>query len=158
MQRGHAPCGELNENIRGSSSGIEIPQCRQAKRSENVWTLLSGSVSTSRMPSASATAVSTESASRLRSSGRMIRRSTTTEMSCLYFLSSTISSSSSRSSPSTFTRVKPSERSSSSCLPYSPLRPRTIGARTMKRVPSSRPMIWSMICSADWAAIGRPQL
>ena len=58
---------------------------------------------------------------------RMIRRSTTTEMSCLYFLSRTISSSSRRSSPSTFTRVKPSARSSSSCLPYSPLRPRTIG-------------------------------
>jgi hypothetical protein len=29
---------------------------------------------------------------------------------------------------------------------------------TMNRVPSSRAMIWSMICSADWAAIGRPQL
>ena len=36
MQRGQAPCGELKENIRGSSSGIEMPQCRQAKRSENV--------------------------------------------------------------------------------------------------------------------------
>ena len=34
VQSGHAPCGELNENIRGSSSGIEVPQCRQAKRSE----------------------------------------------------------------------------------------------------------------------------
>ena len=34
VQRGQAPCGELNENERGSSSGIEIPQCRQANRSE----------------------------------------------------------------------------------------------------------------------------
>ncbi len=110
------------------------------------------------MPSANATAVSTLSARRLRRSARITSRSTTTEMSCLYFLSSTISSSSWRSSPSTFTRVKPSERSSASCLPYSPLRPRTIGAMTMNRVPSSRPMIWSMICSADCAAIGRPQL
>ena len=58
-----------------------------------------------------------------------------TEMSCLNFLSRTISSSSSRTSPSTFTRVKPSARSSSNCLPYSPLRPRTIGAMTMNRVP-----------------------
>ena len=66
--------------------------------------------------------------------GRITSRSTTTEMSCLYFLSSTISSSSRRSSPSTFTRVKPSLRSSASCLPYSPLRPRTIGASTMNRV------------------------
>ena len=46
-----------------------MPQCRQAKRSEKVRTLPSGRTSTSRMPSASATAVSTESASRLRSSG-----------------------------------------------------------------------------------------
>ena len=46
------------------------------------------SCSTSTMPSASATAVSIESASRLRRSGRMTSRSTTTEMSCLYFLSS----------------------------------------------------------------------
>ena len=117
-----------------------------------------GSVSISRIPSASATAVSTESASRLRVSGFITSRSTTTEMSCLNFLSRTMSSSSSRTSPSTFTRVKPSDRSSSNCLPYSPLRPRTIGAMTMNRVPSSRPMIWSMICSADCAAIGRPQL
>ena len=34
VQRGQAPCGELNENIRGSSSGIEVPQCRHMKRSE----------------------------------------------------------------------------------------------------------------------------
>ena len=162
MQRGHAPCGELNEKIRGSSSGIEMPQCRHANRSEYVWTTGSppsrGSVSISRIPSASATAVSTESASRLRESGFMISRSTITAMSCLNFLSRTISSSSSRISPSTFTRVKPSARSSSNCLPYSPLRPRTIGAMTMNRVPSSSAMIWSMICSADCAAIGRPQL
>ena len=48
------------------------------------------------------TAVSIESASRLRRSGRITSRSTTTEMSCLNFLSRTISSSSRRSSPSTF--------------------------------------------------------
>ena len=60
------------------------------------------------MPSARATAVSIESASRLRRSLRITSRSITTEMSCLYFLSRTMSSSSRRSSPSTFTRVKPS--------------------------------------------------
>ena len=43
MQRGQAPCGELKEKMRGSSSGIEMPQCRQAKRSEKVW--ISGSPS-----------------------------------------------------------------------------------------------------------------
>ena len=36
MQRSQAPCGELKENIRGSSSGIDVPHFRQAKRSENV--------------------------------------------------------------------------------------------------------------------------
>ena len=114
------------------------------------------SISTS--PSASATAVSIESASRLRSSLFITRRSTTIAMSCLNFLSSTISSSSRRSSPSILARVKPSPRSSSSCLPYSPLRPRTIGAITMNRVPSGSSMTWSMICSADWPVIGRPQM
>ena len=44
-------------------------------------------------------------------------------MSCLYFLSSTISSSSVRISPSTRTRMKPSRFRSSNSLPYSPLRP-----------------------------------
>ena len=110
------------------------------------------------MPSARATAVSIESASRLRRSGRMTSRSTTTEMSCLNFLSRSMSSSSRRSSPSTLTRVKPSARSSSNSLPYSPLRPRTTGASTMNFSPSSSVMTWSTICSADWAAIGRPQL
>ena len=56
MQRGQAPWGELKEKIRGSSSGIEVPQCRQANRSENVATSLAVArhVSTSTMPSASA--------------------------------------------------------------------------------------------------------
>ena len=44
-------------------------------------------------------------------------------MSCLNFLSSSISSSSRRSSPSILARVKPSARSSSSRSLYSPLRP-----------------------------------
>ena len=158
MQRGHAPAGALKEKIRGSSSGIEMPHSRQANFSENVSVRVgcSSTSSISMIPSASATAVSIESASRLRRSAFITSRSTTTAMSCLYFLSSTISSSSRRSSPSIFARVKPSARSSSSCLPYSPLRPRTIGASTMKRVPSTRSITWSMICSADWPAIGLP--
>ena len=158
MQRGQAPCGALKEKMRGSSSGNEIPHSRQANFSLNVSVRSSSTSSTSTIPSASETAVSIESASRLRSSLRITSRSTTTAMSCLYFLSSTISSSRRRSSPSTLTRVKPSARSSSSCLPYSPLRPRTIGASTMKRVPSARSITWSMICSADCPSIGLPHL
>jgi hypothetical protein len=69
-----------------------------------------------------------------------------------------MSSSSRRSSPSTFTRVKPSARSSSKSLPYSPLRPLTTGASTMNLVPSGSCITWSITCSADCAAIGRPQL
>ena len=63
-----------------------------------------------------------------------------------------------RSSPSILTRAKPSARSSSSSLPYSPLRPRTTGASTMNRVPSGSSITWSMICSADCPLIGRPQI
>jgi hypothetical protein len=51
------------------------------------------------------------------------RRSTTIEMSCLYFLSRTISSSSIRSSPSIFAREKPSERNSSRTLAVLALAP-----------------------------------
>ena len=39
MHRGQAPCGELNEKIRGWSSGSETPCSGQAKRSENVQLL-----------------------------------------------------------------------------------------------------------------------
>ena len=99
MQRGHAPCGELNEKIRGSSSGIDGAAVA-GRRSCSEYSVdrrpspSRGTVSTSTIPSASATAVSIESARRLRRSRRITSRSTTTEMSCLYFLSSTISSSS----------------------------------------------------------------
>ncbi len=178
MQRGHAPCGELKEKIRGSSSGMDVPHSRHENFSEKtrvpadsrtprapVECFLAGSSafvstrsSTSIKPSANATAVSTESARRLRTSGFICSRSTTTAMSCLYFLSRSTGSSSRRSSPSIFARVKPSSRSSSSRSLYSPFRPRTTGAITMKRVPSSSVIRWSTICSIDWPAIGSPQL
>ncbi len=158
VQRGQAPCGALKENSRGSSSGNEIPHSRQANFSEKVRISPESTSSSSTIPSASRSAVSIESASRLRRSDFMISRSTTTEMSCLNFLSSLISSSSRRSSPSIFTREKPSARSSSSCPPYSPLRPRTIGAITDEARRSSNAITWSMICSADWPAIALPHL
>ena len=53
-------------------------------------------------------AVSIDCASRVRRSGFITSRSTTTSIVCLNFLSSAISSSSRRISPSTLTRVKPS--------------------------------------------------
>ncbi len=161
VQRWQAPCGALNEKIRGSSSGIEVPHFRQANFSEKVSVSPSppsrSTIVTATIPSASAAAVSIESTSRLRTSGRITSRSTTTAISCLTCFCSTISSSSPRSSPSTCTRAKPSDRSSSSSLPYSPLRPRTTGASTMKRVPSANSSTWSVICSIDCPAIRAPQ-
>ncbi len=58
MQRGQAPCGELKEKIRGSSSAIDGPCSGQANCSENVRILLpapsfSSTSSTSTRPSAS---------------------------------------------------------------------------------------------------------
>ena len=90
--------------MRGSSSTRLGPWTGQANFSEYVWTSPESTISISTSPSASDTAVSIESASRLRSSPFMTRRSTTIAMSCLNFLSSTISSSSRRSSPSILAR------------------------------------------------------
>ena len=52
VQRWQAPWGELNENIRGSSSGIEVPQWRHTKRSEKVCTSPVSTSSMSTIPSA----------------------------------------------------------------------------------------------------------
>ena len=60
------------------------------------------------LPCASLVACSTASAMRPREFSRMTMRSTTTSTVCLSFFSSLISSSSSRTSPSTRTREKPS--------------------------------------------------
>ncbi len=156
-QAGQAPCGLLNEKMRGWISGMEMPHARQANFSEKV-SLGPSASSTSMRPSDRRAAVSMESVRRRRRPSFMTRRSTTTEMSCLYFLSSTMSSSKVRISLSTSTRVKPSSRSSRKSWPYSPLRPRTTGAFTLNRAPVSSSSTWSMICSSDCPSMGRPQL
>ena len=86
----------------------------------------------------------------------MTSRSTTTSIVCLNFLSSSISSSSRRCSPSTFTRVKPSSRRPCSRSLNSPLRSRTTGALTVSFVPSGSVSTESTIVSIAWPAIGRP--
>ena len=104
-QRSQAPCGELKEKIRGSSSGIEVPQLRQANCSlKSIGSAFSSTGSTSTKPAARPAAASTDSERRRRRSDFITSRSTTTATSCLYFLSSTISSSSRRSSPLILTR------------------------------------------------------
>jgi hypothetical protein len=80
------------------------------------------------MPSASSSAVSKLSASRVAASLRTTMRSTTTSMSCLYFLSSLGASAISVNWPLILTRWKPFFMSSANSLRYSPLRPRTMGA------------------------------
>ena len=125
-QRSQAPCGELKEKIRGSISGIEVPQLRQAnfslktRTSPRLPALGPDSVcapatspppwersinSTSTNPSASPEAASIDSARRLRRPSFMTSRSITIAMSCLKRLSRTISSSRRRSSPSTTARA-----------------------------------------------------
>ena len=89
-------------------------------------------------PSARPAAVSIDCVRRNRRSARITSRSTTTSIVCLNFLSSSgTPSSRTYCSPSTLTRVKPSRVRSSNTSLYSPLRSRTTGALTVKRVPSA---------------------
>ena len=137
--------------VEGEDARLELRQADavlgagEALRVERRLAVSTTSIATS--PSASAIAVSTESVSRWRRSSFITSRSTTTSIVCLNFLSSSISSSSSRCSPSTLTRVKPSPRSCSSRSRYSPLRSRTTGALTVNFVPSGSRRIWSTIDS-----------
>ncbi len=101
---GQAPYGLLNENIRGDTSGKEMPQAAQASRSENMNEGPSGT-STCTIPSARRSAVSSESARRPPRVSLTIRRSTTTSIVCFLVLASSISSVSSRSWPLTRTRT-----------------------------------------------------
>ena len=122
----------MNENSRGSISGMVKPDTGQANFSENVIRSGSpsrGAVSSTAMPSARSSAVRNESASRVSNPSRTTMRSTTTSMSWRSFLSSVGGSSSSWNAPSIFTRWNPCLRSSSISLRYSPFRSRIMGAR-----------------------------
>jgi hypothetical protein len=84
-QDGQAPNGLLNENSRGSISGIVKPETGQANFAEKIVCSPLSASSVSAMPSARPSAVSNESASRLAMSSRTTTRSTTTSMSCMKF-------------------------------------------------------------------------
>ena len=94
----------------------------------SAWATVPSARSTNASPSASPSAVSKLSASRVSMPSRTARRSTTTSTSCLNFLSSAGASAMSWNSPSMRTRVKPAFCHSASSFRYSPLRPRTTGA------------------------------
>ncbi len=87
---------------------------------------------------------------------RTTMRSTTASISCLILRLSEGTSPISYSVPSTFTRVKPRRCNSASSLRYSPLRSRTTGASSNRRVPSGIAMTRSTICDTVCASIGSP--
>ena len=98
------------------------------------------------MPSASRSAVSTESVSRCFAVAFTDSRSTTTEMSCLSCFLSVGGAVSGCTVPSTSTREYPCPCSSVKRSTNSPFRVRTTGASTWNRVPSSSASTWSTIC------------
>ena len=164
-----APCGLLNEKLRGSSSPKERPSKTQAKcseymRSSSFSLAFASAISSSTIvPPPSRSAVSTESDSRVRRESSspspgsaLTTRSTTMSMAWRLFLSSLISSSSSRTVPSTRTRTKPALRASSKTLVYSPLRSVTTGARIIIRRPAGTARIESTICCTVCRSIERP--
>ena len=110
-------------------------------------------------PSASCSAVSTESARRLRRSALMHEpvddhRDVVLEL----LVEPDAPRRAGAISPSTLTRAKPSPRRSSNTSLELALAAAHDGASTVNRVPSGSAITWSTICSADWPAIGRPQI
>ena len=91
---------------------------------------------------------------------RRTRRSTTTSMVCCSYRASfgvsPIMSASSRTSPSMRARTYPCAARSASSDSYSPLRPRTTGASTWKRVPSGSLSTRSTICWGVWRSTRVP--
>ena len=168
MQSGQAPHGELNENDRGSSSSKDRSSYRQARCSEYIRSRCGpdsgrSTKSSTTTPPDRPSAVSTESVSRRRADSFTDSRSTTTSMVCFsYFFRAgrllDAASSSRTTTPSTRARENPFSWSSRSSSVYSPLRPRTTGASTWNRVPSSTSSSRSTICCGVCRAIGRPQI
>ncbi|MNI22352.1 hypothetical protein D3C73_759060 [compost metagenome] len=141
--------------MRGASSSMLNPHTGQAKlelNSSSSWPMMSTRI----CPPESFSAVSRESVSRVCTSSLITIRSTTTSMVCFLFFSSTISSVTSRSSPSTRTRTKPCFEISLNSPLCSPLRPEITGARICSRVFSGYCMIRSTICSTVWEVISMP--
>ncbi len=101
-------------------------------------------------------AVSNESERRRSIPGRTSRRSTTTSMVWLRRRSRAISSSRASTWPSIRARVKPRARSAASSFLNSPLRPRTIGARTLIRSSEGNAWTRSRIWVSDCEEISLP--
>ena len=157
-----APNGELNEKARGSIVSI----CRgwllgQARfslklRVRSGLSSASSTKSISKRPSASRSAVSTESVRRWLMPSLMTMRSTTTSIVCLYCLASFGGSESCTVCPSTRAREYPWVSRSLKRSTNSPLRADTTGASTCTRVRSGYPMRVSTICCGVCLVISSP--
>ena len=146
-QWGQAPKGLLNEKVRGAGSSMEILQWAQANCSLNSTSSPLSGLLMNMMPPDCFSASSTESVSLFCTSGLITSRSTTSSILCFTFLSSRTSSSSSKwKVPSTRTRTNPSFKNCANRSRYSPLRPRTTGAKICIRVPSGQDSRLSTIC------------
>ena len=110
------------------------------------------------MPPASFSAVSIESVIRCLAFALTASRSTTTSMVCFSCFLSFGGSVSGCTVPSTRARAKPLDCSSAKRSTYSPLRPRTTGASTWNRVPSSIASTRSTICCGVCLEIAEPQI
>ena len=157
----HIPSGLLKEKLCGASSGKLMPSTGQERCSlyiECVSPFCGKAVSACSTPLPSRSAVSTESISRRSVSPPLItRRSTTIWMSCLRFLSRSMSSSRGRMAPSTRARANPRLRASASTSLCSPLRCSTSGASRVSLVPSGSRASSSEICCALCLPTRRPQ-
>ena len=166
LHSGHAPWGALKENILGVNSWKLIPQSVHAKSSEYVFSYSMSSPSsflllniTVTRPSAKLQAVSTESDSLLWKSipSLITSLSTIKSMLCLKVFASSISSSSSRISPSIRALTNPFFLKSSNMSLCSPFLSLITGAITWIFSPSPSSIIDSVICPMVWWETSFPQ-
>ncbi len=148
----------MNENILGVSSSIENPHFGQARELENMVRTPAGP-RTVTSPPESLRASSTDSVSRVTSSGATTRVSTITSTECFFAFSSLISDAAARiSTPSTTNRRYPCFLSWSITSRCSPFWPRITGAIRSIFSPAAFACTAWTIRSTDWGAISSPSL
>ena len=162
-QSGHAPCGELKLNSRGSSSGSDTSGCSgQANFSLKTWSfqvLSAWATVTITSPCDSFRAVSIESARRERISGLSTIRSTIASMlwaNVFFRAGAAAGVGSSWICPSTRARTKPCLWIAPKMSLCSPFCPRTSGERIITFVPAGYFITASTIWLGVWLAISRP--
>ncbi len=158
-----APCGLLKEKERGSNGATLMLQTGQSQ-----WRLRRSSSplvgATTRLPSPTRSAVSTESASRLRTASpssppwRITMRSMTISAVAGSVVALPSSSARSTTVASIRARTNPLRLNSPSWPRRSFSWPAASGANSRRRLPSGKASIVSTICCGVRARMGRPQL